>query len=414
MVTPKSGEGDIMQETLAKISKSVCSLRGALLLVAALFVAVVGVHSAQGQTFTVLYTFTNTNQGWQPDAGVIRDASGNLYGTTQFGGTAGGFGTVFRLDSSGNEAVLYSFAGTPDGEDPVAGLVADGAGNLYGSTLYGGAEGGYGTLFKLDRTGKLTLLYSFAGTPDGEDPYGTLIGDPQGNGYGTTRFGGTAGGFGTVFELNRGGGLTLLHSFAGTPDGENPEAGLIRDKAGNLYGTTVYGGTAGGYGTVFKLNQAGKLTLLHSFAGTPDGENPYAGLSADLAGNGYGTTKYGGTAGGYGTVFKIDRTGEFSLLHSFSGDPDGVNPLAPVVVDSEGNVYGTTFYGGTTGYGSIFKIDTAGTLTILHSFDNSPDGGNPMGGLILDSAGNLYGTTSSGGDLSCGFSGCGTIFKLTP
>jgi uncharacterized repeat protein (TIGR03803 family) len=371
------------------------------------------VTSAYAQTFTVLYTFTNTDQGWQPDAGVIGDSAGNLYGTTQYGGTSGGYGTVFKLDSSGNESVLWSFAGTPDGEDPYAGVAGYPNAEIYGATLYGGTQGGYGTVFKLSSAGEYSIMHSFAST-DGADPYGTLIGDREGNIYGTTRFGGSAGGYGTIFKLGPNNDFTSLYSFAGTPDGEDPEAGLIRDRGGNLYGTTVYGGTAGGYGTVFKLNTAGSLTLLHSFAGTPDGENPYAGLVVDAAGNGYGTTKYGGAAGGYGTVFEISRAGTFSLLHSFAGNPDGVNPVAPVVVDPQGNVYGTTYYGGTMGYGTVYEIDTTGQLTVLHSFTYSPDGGNPMGGLIRDSAGNLYGTTSQGGDLSCGFSGCGTIFKLTP
>jgi len=260
----------------------------------------------------------------------------------------------------------------------------------------------------------LSLLHSFASNPDGADPYGTLVGDGEGNGYGTTRFGGAAGGYGTVFKLGRNGAFSLLHSFSGTPDGEDPEAGLIIDRAGNLSGTTVYGGNAGGFGAVFSCSKDGTLTLLHSFAGTPDGENPYAGLATDSAGNGYGTTKYGGTAGGYGTVFKIDRFGNFSLLHSFAGDPDGVNPMGPVVVDARGNIYGTTYYGGVNGYGSVFRIDSTGNFTILHSFNSSPDGAYPTGALILDSAGNLYGTASQGGDENCGFFGCGTVFKITP
>lgn len=376
---------------------------------------VVATSAAHAQTFTVLYTFIDTTQGEQPDAGLIADPAGNLYGTTQYGGTAGGFGAILKLDTSGNETVLYSFSGTPDGEDPYAGLVADRAGNLYGSTLYGGTNGGFGTLFRLSQTGKLTLLHSFASNPDGADPYGTLVGDQEGNGYGTTRFGGNAGGYGTVFRLHPNGKLNLVHSFSGTPDGEDPEAGLIIDTAGNVYGTTVYGGIAGGFGTVFKINHnTGALTLLHSFSGTPDGENPYAGLTVDSAGNGYGTTKYGGNSGGYGTVFKIDRAGKFTYLHSFAGNPDGVNPMGPVTVDRQGNVYGTTYYGGTFGYGSVFKIDTAGTLTILHSFNFSPDGAYPTGALLLDSAGNLYGTASQGGDANCGFFGCGTVFKITP
>lgn len=318
---------------------------------------------------------------------------------------------MFKLDPGSNEIVLHSFAGTPDGEDPYAGLVADSSGNLYGATLYGGNEGGYGTVFRLSPSGKLTLLHSFASNPDGANPYSTLIGDPSGNGYGTTRFGGEAGGYGTVWELNRNGKLSLLHSFSGTPDGENPEAGVIRDSRGNLYGTTVYGGTAGGYGTVFRLDRAGALTFLHSFAGTPDGENPYAGLAGDSAGNAYGTTKYGGTAGGFGTIFKIDHTGKFSLLYSFSGTPDGEDPESGVVVDPQGNIYGTTYYGGDLGYGSVYKLDTSGNLTILHSFNFSSDGGNPVGGLLMDSKGNLYGTASDGGGSNCG---CGTVFKVTP
>ncbi|MFZ0286259.1 MAG: choice-of-anchor tandem repeat GloVer-containing protein [Terriglobales bacterium] len=390
-------------------------LRARLLAAIGLALAIVlACPLAQAQTFTVLYTFTDETEGWQPDAAPILDTAGNLYGTTQYGGTEGGFGTVFELDTTGHERVLYSFAGEPDGEDPVTGLVGDHSGNLYGTTLYGGTAGGFGTVFKLGHTGKLTLLHSFGSDPDGADPRGSLIGDPQGNGYGTTQYGGAAGGYGAVFEQSANGQFTVLYSFSGTPDGENPEASLIRDSAGNLYGTTVYGGTAGGYGTVFKLDKDGKLTLLHSFAGTPDGENPYAGLAADSAGNGYGTTKYGGTAGGFGTVFKIDRTGKFSLVHSFAGTPDGENPLAGLVVDPAGNIYGTTYYGGTYGYGTVFEIDTTGKLTVLHNFDASPDGANPLGGLTRDAAGNLYGTTSDGGDLSCGFFGCGVVFEVAP
>jgi uncharacterized repeat protein (TIGR03803 family) len=379
-----------------------------------LVLAAVTVPSAFAQTFTVLYTFTNEAQGWQPEAAPILDAAGNLYGTTLFGGTAGGFGTVFELDTSGNETVLYSFSGEPDGEDPNGGLARDRAGNLYGNTLYGGTAGGYGTVFKLDHAGKLTLLHSFASNPDGADPHGSLIGDPRGNGYGATQYGGTAGGYGTVFKVDAQGKQSVLYSFAGTPDGEDPEAGLVRDAADNLYGTTVYGGTAGGFGTVFKLDKTGKLTLLHSFAGTPDGEDPYAGLTGDSAGNGYGTTKYGGAAGGFGTVFKLDSTGKLTLLHSFAGTPDGENPVSGLVVDPAGNIYGTTYYGGTFGYGTVFEIDTTGKLTILHNFNASPDGANPIGGLTRDAAGNLYGTTSDGGDLSCGFFGCGVVFKVTP
>jgi uncharacterized repeat protein (TIGR03803 family) len=366
---------------------------------------------AQAQTFTVLYTFRSTAKGEQPDASLTMDSAGNLYGTTQYGGTKGGFGTVFKLDMSGKETVLRSFAGTPDAEDPYAGLTRDKAGDLYGTTLYGGTQGGFGTVFKL-HAGKETILRSFAGTPDGEDPRSVLVRDAAGNLYGTTQYGGTNGGFGTVFKLDASGKLTLLHSFAGTPDGEDPYSGVLRDKAGNLYGTTQYGGAKGGFGTVYKLTAKGKLTLLHSFAGTPDGVNPFAGLLMDATGNLYGTTYYGGTNGGFGTVFKLSAKGKLTLLHSFAGMPDGQNPYARLIRDSAGNLYGTTFYGGTSGYGSVFKLDAAGKLTILHSFTGSADGAHPIAGLILDKAGNLYGTASDGGDLNCGFSGCGTLFKI--
>lgn len=371
-------------------------------------------ESAQAQTFTVLYTFTSTTNGEQPDAPLTMDAAGNLYGTTQYGGTNGGYGTVFKLNANGTETVLLSLAGTPDAEDPYAGLTRDKAGNFYGTTLYGGTMGGFGTVFKLRPGGKETVLYSFAGTPDGEDPRSVLLRDASGNLYGTTQYGGTNGGFGTVFELSAKGKLTLLHSFAGTPDGEDPYAGLLRDKAGNFYGTTQYGGTNGGFGTIFKLSAKGKLTLLHSFAGTPDGVNPLAGLLRDAAGNLYGTTYYGGSNGGFGTVFKLSPKGKLTLLHSFAGMPDGQNPYARLIRDPAGNFYGTTFYGGTFGYGTVFKLNPTGKLTIMHSFNPSPDGSHPIAGLILDKAGNLYGTTSDGGDLNCGFSGCGTVFKITP
>jgi uncharacterized repeat protein (TIGR03803 family) len=372
------------------------------------------IQPARAQTFTVLYTFTNTANGEQPDSNLISDAAGNLYGTTQYGGTSGGFGTVFKLDPSNDETVLLSFAGTPDAEDPYSGLFRDKAGNFYGTTLYGGIRGGFGTIFKLNSAGKETILHSFAGTPDGEDPRSTLVRDTERNLYGTTQYGGTQGGYGTVFRLSPKGKLTLLHSFAGTPDGEDPYGGLVRDKAGNLYGTTLYGGTNGGFGTVFKLGVKGKLTLLHSFAETPDGASPLAGLIQDAAGNLYGTTQYGGTNGGFGTVFKLNSKGKLILLHSFAGMPDGQNPYARLVRDAAGNLYGTTYYGGTSGYGSVFEINTKGKLTILHSFTPSPDGSHPIAGLIRDKAGNLYGTTSDGGDLNCGFSGCGTVFKITP
>ena len=210
--------------------------------------------------------------------------------------------------------------------------------------------------------------------------------------------------------------FTVLYWFKGLQDdGINPEAGLVRDKAGNLYGTTGHGGDGTNFGTVFKLDTTGKETLLHSFAGgATDGQNPYAGLVRDKTGNLYGTTSFGGASGiglGLGTVFKLDTTGKETLLYSFAGGAtDGQSPQAGLIRDNAGNLYGTTVLGGASGLGTVFKLDTTGKETALHSFTGRPrDGAIPLAGLIQDAAGNLYGTTVSGGLL-----GLGTVFKLTP
>ena len=220
-----------------------------------------------------------------------------------------------------SETVLYSFAGSPsDGANPLAGLIADRAGNLYGTTGFGGSSD-FGVVFKLAPNGTETVLHFFAGGPsDGRTPFfsGGLIVDPAGNLYGTT-FGGGASDFGVVFMLAPNGTETMLHSFAGSPtDGASPQAGLIIDGAGNLYGTTANGG-ASDFGVVFKLAPNGTETVLHSFAGGPsDGAGPVAGLIADSAGNLYGTTS-GGGASGFGVVFKLAPDGTYTVLHTFAG-----------------------------------------------------------------------------------------------
>src|SRR6266852_5806774 len=291
---------------------------------------------------TVLYSFTGTNgDGAQPTAGLIMDSAGHLYGTTQFGGvtscfsdrTPPGCGTVFKLDRSGNETVLHSFTGTNgDGANPAASLIMDSAGNLYGTTQFGGVtccSSGYfvspgcGTVFKLDPSGHETVLYSFTLTNgDGAQPVAGLIMDSAGNLYGTTPYGGVTSssclvfvtgppippGCGTVFKLDPSGHETLLHSFTGTNgDGAQPVAGLIMDSAGNLYGTV-----AASAGTVFRLEPSGHETVLHSFTGSPDGEDPVAGVIMDSAGNLYGTT-YGGGSAGDGTVFRLEPPVDFSF-----------------------------------------------------------------------------------------------------
>ena len=278
---------------------------------------------------TVLHSFVGPpTDGLRPIAGLVRDAGGSLYGTTLAGGSSsncgGGCGTVFRLDTTGTESVLHNFVGSPtDGAFPYAGLVRDAAGNLYGTTKSGGSSSncsdGCGTVFKLDPTGKETVLHSFNGEPsDGSTPTGDLVLDAAGNLYGTTWFGGSSKrctlGCGTVFRLDTTGAETMVHSFAKKRrDGKFPYAGLVRDAAGNLYGTTVQGGASnncvGGCGTVFRLDTTGGETLLHRFVGgspPTDGERPTAGLVRDAAGNLYGTSPNGGAVG-VGTVFKISH-----------------------------------------------------------------------------------------------------------
>lgn len=389
----------------------------ALNVAAVLASGVVAVTPAHAQTLTVLYSFKGATDGENPVASLVRDVSGNLYGTTGCNYCASAHGSVFKVDPHGNETTLYSFSGGTDGGDPYGSLLLDGTGNLYGTTLGGGAYRG-GTVFKLDAKGKETVLYDFRGYPsDGAEPFAGLIRDSLGNFYGTTFDGGSSEG-GTVFKLDPSGNETVLHTFAGFPaDGEEPAAALVRDGAGNLYGTTFQGGAYGG-GVVFKLDAAGVETILHNFTlGSPQ-----AALVQDAAGNLYGTAFYGGSescSSGYpgcGTVFKLSKTtGNGNVLYSFLGTPDGSNPVSTLVRDAAANVYGTTFLGGVYHAGTVFKLDKTGKETVLYSFTGGADGANPEAGLVMDAAGNLYGTTYLGGDLSC-FPpyGCGAVFKLAP
>jgi len=370
-------------------------------------VLVMGAAWAQGQTYTkkVIYSFAGGSDGADPLAGLVRDGTGNLYGTT-YGGGDYGSGTVFRLDTTGKEAVLHSFSGGPDGGYPYAGLILDAASNLYGTADAGGVHN-YGAVFEMPAGGAEGVLYSFTGTGgDGADPLAGLIRDGVGNLYGTTASGG-ASGLGTVFKLSAGGAETVLHSFRGGSDGEYPEAGLVQDGVGNLYGTT-YAGGASGFGTVFKIDAKGNETVLYSFRGGADGEYPSAGLVRDAAGNLYGTTNSGG-ASGDGIVFKISPAGKETVLHSFKGGKDGEYPYASVIRDAAGNLYGTTYGGGASGWGTVFEINPTGKETVLYSFAGAADGASPEGGLVQDAAGHLYGTTKYGGAL-----GAGTVFELSP
>jgi uncharacterized repeat protein (TIGR03803 family) len=367
------------------------------------------------QTFTLLHAFVGGTDGGAPWAGLVLDGAGNLYGTTSQGGLGlfgcpQGCGTVYKVNTTGKETVLHSFGlSATDGASPMYGsLFRDAAGNLYGTTGYGGTHNS-GTVFRVSPTGKETVLYSFAGGTDGGFPYAGVVRDKVGNLYGTTYVRGSGCapyGCGTVFKVNSSGAENVLYSFTGTPDGAHPY-GLVRDNVGNLYGTTAQGGTTG-LGTVFEVNSAGKETAKYSFTGGTDGAIPYAGVVRDSAGNLYGTVAFAG-ANGLGVVFKVNTAGEETVLYSFTGGTDGGIPFAGVIRDSAGNLYGTTTQGGAYGQGTVFKVDTTGTETVLHSFTGGTDGGFPYAPLVRDKAGNLYGTA-----LYSGAYGWGTVFKVAP
>ncbi len=283
----------------------------------------------------------------------------------------------------------------------------DSAGNFYGTTFTGGAGGctppGCGIVFKLAGK-KESVLHSFSGTPDGSVPSAGLLLDSAGNLYGTTRYGGTSN-LGAVFKITKALKETVLYSFKGGADGEQPYADLIIDAKGNLYGTTTKGGSAGA-GIVFKLSKSGTETVLYSFMASPDGAVPQAGLIMDTLGNLYGTTTFGGKSG-FGTVFELTKSRKESVLYNFTGGADGGYPYARLLRKANGNLYSTTYRGGASGRGTVFEV--SGSIeTVLHSFDQN-DGAYPTAGLIMDKKGNFYGTASQGGT-----SGPGVVFKLTP
>ena len=370
-----------------------------VLALAALMLAAVVAQSARAQTYTVLYTFTGGKDGGNSTADLVRDAKGNLYGTTSKGG-ASNDGTVFKLDTAGKETVLYSFKGGKDGASPLAGLLRDSAGNLYGTTGAGGGTGcknnaGCGTVFKVAKT-KETVLYRFTGGADGAAPWtGTLLRDASGNLYGTTGAGG-ASNAGTVFKLATTNKETVLYSFSGGTDGGLPLAGLVQDTAGNLYSTTFYGG-AHSFGVVFKLDTTDKETVLLSF-NRADGADSFATVVRDTKGNIYGTTEYGGTGckgAGCGTVFKLSTPGKETALYSFTGCADGGYPIAGLVRDPTGNLYGTTTKGGASGDRVVFMLDKTGKETVLHSFSGA-DGAKQVGGLVRDTQGSSMAQPKTG------------------
>ncbi len=410
------------------------------LAIAIVFALTMVIPSAQAQTYTVLYNFTNGPGGEGPVAGVTLDRGGNLYGTASFGGS-GSRGTVYKLAPKGSGWIftpLYGFSGADDGLEPQARVVFGPNGTLYGTTTFGGkAEAGAGTVFNLKPSARActtalcpwteTVLYSFTGGDDGRYPeYGDLVFDQAGNLYGTTVAGGSHGA-GVVYELTpSGGGWTesVLYNFAGgTNDGGVPYSGVIFDKAGNLYGTTTVGGVGHNLGTVYQLTPSGSgwtEKILYSFQGGNDGYDPYGGLIFDSSGNLYGTTSIGGQPGSDGTVFMLAPSNgnwNFTLLWSLTGIYNYGGPYSSLTMDAAGNLYGTTYTDGLYNHGSVFKLTPSGggwTYTDLHDFcseggSGCTDGDYPIGGVALDASGNLYGTAYGAGKY-----GGGVVWEITP
>jgi uncharacterized repeat protein (TIGR03803 family) len=379
MTDTRMGQNWILRLTL-RVTRVVWALSIGLMVVAAV------AQLASAKRVTVLHVFTGTPDGAFSQAPLVRDADGNLYGTTSSGG--GGNGTVFKVDKSGNESILFSFHNV-DGGFPTSALLLDAAGNLYGTALGGP---GAGVLFKVDKDGNEEVLHEFEGgaESDAAVPSGGVITDAAGNFYGVTLFGHL--GFGALYKVDPAGTLTVLHDFDSTSDGARPQGTLIQDADGNLYGVATEGGRKNN-GTVFKLARNGAFTVLHTFTGGKDGSGPQGTLMMDNAGNLFGSAIKGGDFDN-GTVFEITKSGRFKRLYSFTGGADGRSPNGGLVQDPEGNIYGTTQLGPRQFFlGTIFKLSPARVLTVLHSFKGLEDGAVPVAGLIRDSAGNLYGTT---------------------
>ncbi len=411
------------------------SLRGSAVAMALLFaLSVVLTQSARAQTLTVLHNFTNGADGANPYAGLTIDGRGNLYGTT-----SGNGGTVYKLSHRNGGwtfAPLYHFFAGNGGNSPYAGVVIGPDGVLYGTTQYGGSGHGDGIVFKLTPPPHIspnllapwteTVLYSFQGGTDGNQPYGGVTFDQAGNIYGTTFLGGQGcfgDGCGTVYRLTpSGSGWTesVLYAFSGS-DGMMPLSGVTVDNTGNLYGTTLQGG-AFGDGTIYELTYSAGSgwaeSFLQSFNSAFGGlASPYAGLIFDSSGN-----LFGAAAEECGGVFELtpsNGTWTYSVLNGCPVDGPGVpppgsacGPRGNLVVDGAGNLYGTTYCDGAYGQGSVFKlIHTNGFWSFMsvYSFTGGNDGQWPSSNVVIDASGNLYGTTSQGGA-----HGYGVVWEITP
>lgn len=386
-------------------------------------------HAAS--TEQVIYSFAGDEDGEYADTDLVVDSAGNIYGTTVQGGDFS-TGTVFELSPSGStwtHTVLYDFTGGADGGQPYKGVTLDAQGNLYGTTVVGGsggicAEDGCGVVYKLTKSGSTwtqTVIYNFTGGKDGYEPGAGLTFDKQGNLYGMTPVGG-AFGAGVIYQLKpQSDGswkFRVIHTFTGGNDGGSGSAGrLIFDSAGNIYGVATTGG-ANGDGTAFELTPNGggfKLKTLYSFKGQPDAGFPYGAVIFDNSGNLYGTTYYDG-ANDLGSVYKLSNSGGVwseSVLYSFKGGKDGKSSISNLVLDSAGNLYGTSSEGGAQcSCGTIFKLTNSGGTwkeSTVYQFKGTPDSGFAYNGMVVDSKGNFYGATVHGGTANEG-----AIYKFTP
>jgi uncharacterized repeat protein (TIGR03803 family) len=383
---------------------------------------------AQAQTYSVLYNFAGAPDGATPNGRLVQDAAGNFYGVTRFGG-AHKKGTIFKLDTSGTETVLYSFTGKADGASPV-GLYLDTDGTLYGTADSGGdlsckiSTTGCGTIFRLSTGNELTVLHTFTDGSDGAYPNDTLV-SINGVLYGTAGDGApttSCSACGLIFKVTKGGTFSVVYAFSGSTDGYGPQD-LIRDEAGNLYGAAAFGGS-GKYGTVFEYDTAGNLVVLYSFDGGTGGGNPEGRIIRDVNGNIHGTTYVGGSTKcatlGCGVLYRLDSAGTETVLHTFTTKPNGVNPLNNLL-DVNGALFGTTYGGGdsscnplSSGCGVLFEFGNTGEYSVIHAFTGGDDG-SFVGDLTLGDDGSIYGTTQEGGTGTVGCSkGCGVIFKYTP
>ena len=397
------------------------------LAVAAVVCIGLGVSSAYAQTAVghtpvyrekVLFNFTDPSTGLGPRGGVVQDSSGNLYGTTYTGGvysaqcpiTNNMCGVVYKLDIHGNETILHQFTGGPDGGGPFGNLVMDNQGNLYGTTSTGGNPSCLcGVVYKLTPQGDEMVLYTFTDAQEGFGPMAGVVTDGTGNLYGISV---TSGAYqlGNIFKIDSAGNYSVLHSFAAF-DGEMPFlAPVVLDGSGNLYGVAAYGG-ASGSGVVFKVDTAGQFTMLYNFTLGEDGGFPTGPVALDSSGNIYGATYQGGNPtgqSGAGVAFQLQAGGKYSVLYTFTGSGPSGSYGGGVVKGRDGNLYGTTAFDSQQHGGNVFKITPAGQVFILYNFADGADGGG-VWASVMENADNIYGTTVSGG-----MTGGGVVFELSP